>query len=458
MMVNRIYEFDFESLLIPIAPSNSDSTENVYTVIVGKNGVGKSRLLAAIARSAIRNDNPRPNNSEIYDSLFQLRKVIAASTSPFDKFPLNPRHRHNSSITNYRYIGMRGDNFYSSSSSIALISSVAKGLLENIVFNRADVRLRGIFEALNFAPVLEFIFKPSFLKSTRQSNLEYLSKDEKFLSELARLRDYTGLAIDERYYEPLLKMPEREREEVFAAIAIIFDVDKSNKAISLKFDFSTNQIIYDNYRSSPDYAKALFVLLNSGLMRLMDLRLDKNEYGLMSLKMASSGEQCMLVLMLGIAGHITDNSLVLIDEPEISLHPTWQEDFMKLLMNAFSGFVGCQFIIATHSPQIISRLRGDNCFVTSLTRKELYPSNEFSKRSADYQLAELFDAPGTMNEYISRLAFNILAKVKSAKHLSSENLDDLQRLVSLASSVDDDDPTKQLISSVKGVCDYYANH
>ena len=47
------------------------------------------------------------------------------------------------------------------------------------------------------------------------------------------------------------------------------------------------------------------------------------------------------------------NSVVLIDEPEISLHVAWQTEFLKDLgdMAALSGF---HALIATHSPQIIS--------------------------------------------------------------------------------------------------------
>ena len=91
----------------------------------------------------------------------------------------------------------------------------------------------------------------------------------------------------------------------------------------------------------------------------------------MSLKRASSGEQCLLVMLLGIAGHITDGSIILIDEPEISLHPRWQEEFIIMLTKAFLTYSGCQFIIATHSPQIISNLPNKGCYITSLSKSYL---------------------------------------------------------------------------------------
>lgn len=178
----------------------------------------------------------------------------------------------------------------------------------------------------------------------------------------------------------------------------------------------------------------------------------------MSLKRASSGEQCLLVIMLGIAGHITDYSTILIDEPEISLHPRWQEEFIIMLTSAFSSYRGCQFIIATHSPQIISRLKDEGCYITSLTDNRIFRASEFSNRSADYQLAELFDAPGIMNEYIARLAFSLLSKIKASKCVSPDNLRELNQLQTLAENVDRDDPTMDLVQSVILVCDIYANN
>ncbi len=48
-----------------------------------------------------------------------------------------------------------------------------------------------------------------------------------------------------------------------------------------------------------------------------------------------------------------ENSLILIDEPEISLHVTWQKEFLKDLLN-IAEINNISFCIATHSPQIIN--------------------------------------------------------------------------------------------------------
>lgn len=68
----------------------------------------------------------------------------------------------------------------------------------------------------------------------------------------------------------------------------------------------------------------------------------------------STGEQHELVLLYNLLFRIEKNTLVLIDEPEISLHVTWQKSFLDdvLRVAKLSEF---RFIVATHSPQIIGK-------------------------------------------------------------------------------------------------------
>ena len=48
-----------------------------------------------------------------------------------------------------------------------------------------------------------------------------------------------------------------------------------------------------------------------------------------------------------------ENILLMIDEPEISLHITWQKKFMDDLLRIII-YKGINVIVATHSPQIIN--------------------------------------------------------------------------------------------------------
>lgn len=68
----------------------------------------------------------------------------------------------------------------------------------------------------------------------------------------------------------------------------------------------------------------------------------------------SSGEQHELVLMFELLFRAKAKSLIMIDEPEISLHVTWQQRFLDDLLR-ISELTGLAFLVATHSPQIIHK-------------------------------------------------------------------------------------------------------
>ena len=67
----------------------------------------------------------------------------------------------------------------------------------------------------------------------------------------------------------------------------------------------------------------------------------------------SSGEQHEVVLLYELLFRAIENSLILLDEPEISLHIAWQEQFLSDL-GAITEISRLDALVATHSPQIIS--------------------------------------------------------------------------------------------------------
>ena len=77
----------------------------------------------------------------------------------------------------------------------------------------------------------------------------------------------------------------------------------------------------------------------------------------------SSGERSYIVLLADLARRlqvfapktpIEDiSAIVLIDEVELNLHPAWQSEIGPTLMNVFNA---CQFVLTTHSPQVLSEV------------------------------------------------------------------------------------------------------
>lgn len=66
----------------------------------------------------------------------------------------------------------------------------------------------------------------------------------------------------------------------------------------------------------------------------------------------SSGEQHAVIILVELLFNIRPDTLILIDEPELSLHIYWQQQFIRDI-EAVIGFDAFDVLIATHSPQII---------------------------------------------------------------------------------------------------------
>ncbi len=93
--------------------------------------------------------------------------------------------------------------------------------------------------------------------------------------------------------------------------------------------------------------------------------------------MLSDGEKCTLALLgdlarrLILANPSADNPLegdgiVLIDEIELHMHPSWQRRILHVLKNTFPNI---QFIVTTHSPQVLGEA-GDDYNIISLKYDE----------------------------------------------------------------------------------------
>ena len=82
----------------------------------------------------------------------------------------------------------------------------------------------------------------------------------------------------------------------------------------------------------------------------------------------SSGEKNMILLVADIARRISTllldtgypiHGIVLIDEIDLHLHPSWQMGIVPALKKTFTGI---QFIITTHSPQVLSSCSSNEIF------------------------------------------------------------------------------------------------
>lgn len=126
----------------------------------------------------------------------------------------------------------------------------------------------------------------------------------------------------------------------------------------------------------------------------------------------SDGEKCYITLFgdiarkLAMANPTMENPLlgegvILIDEIDLHLHPTWQ---MKILRQLKETFPNCQFFITTHSPQVASSVdtsNGDNLSLVREGHIEPASSKTYGKKTDELLLKE-FGMPNVRNEIVQQ--------------------------------------------------------
>jgi len=135
------------------------------------------------------------------------------------------------------------------------------------------------------------------------------------------------------------------------------DIDETNiKFLSVYVsDMEQKLGIFDDISKKADL---LMKLINKRFLYkklLVDKKngfLFKSNEELLNSDKLSSGEQHEFVLFYELIFKVKPNSLILIDEPELSLHVYWQQQFLKDI-DDITKIVGFNALIATHSPQII---------------------------------------------------------------------------------------------------------
>jgi predicted ATP-binding protein involved in virulence len=160
-----------------------------------------------------------------------------------------------------------------------------------------------------------------------------------------------------------------------------------------------------------------------------DLCIEKNGT-LLDINQLSAGEKMLMILVadltrrLIIANPSSDEPLqqdgvILIDEIDLHLHPSWQRAIVPHLRNIFPN---CQFIMTTHSPQIISHVKPESLFILR-ENSILHPEESYGKNT-DRILEDLMDTdarPLQSKQRLHELFVLIQAKkLAEAKDLMAE--------------------------------------
>ncbi|AXQ31512.1 ATP-binding protein [Solimonas sp. K1W22B-7] len=375
---------------------------------------------------------------------FAPTKIICVSTSPFDKFPVLRRDR----VTDgYSYLGLRG--LPSQNLGLAYMSRIMFALIE-----AAD---RSSEQAAAIAGVLNYLGYEGVVHA------RFMWPSEKFIEEISSTDDPHGY-IDEYLRRPMM-MPNDGNPPLRKLQAMgrpqlrkLFSIAKKlcSAVGRRRIDIAvSSEGVHVGGHPAIDRGD-LIQVASSGILRLREVSLSKPgvERPIL-LHEASSGEQAVVMGLLGIGSQIMDGALVCIDEPEVCLHPEWQERYIDLLFHTFNGYRDCHFVIATHSPQMVANIPDGNCYVMAMESGTARSARTYSHRSVDFQLAELFNAPGHRNEYLNRIALNTFAKVTKAKNFDEQSLESLRTLRKVADELREDDPLRDLIAALEEMAQAY---
>lgn len=117
----------------------------------------------------------------------------------------------------------------------------------------------------------------------------------------------------------------------------------------------------------------------------------------------SDGEKCLLAMVgdlarrlaianPGLSEPLEGEGVVLIDEIELHLHPKWQRDIIPKLTRTFPN---CQFIMTTHSPQVVSDVHPNQIYVLESTDNGViayHPDSSYG-RDSNRILEDLMGVP-----------------------------------------------------------------
>lgn len=130
-------------------------------------------------------------------------------------------------------------------------------------------------------------------------------------------------------------------------------LNDSEEKLSVYDDLLTKIDLFVSIISQKDFAfKTLQISSSKGFSFYQNKTLQP-----LSLTDLSSGEQHEVVLLYELLFKTTPNTLILIDEPEISLHVIWQKAFIDDLKR-IAELKKIRFLVSTHSPQIINNYWG----------------------------------------------------------------------------------------------------
>ncbi|MDQ0038186.1 putative ATPase [Variovorax boronicumulans] len=436
------------------------SRSNQISLLTGPNGSGKTDVLASIAQvfhgdprilsgAEVRwNKGSKFKGSVIpisefdsngdYDDDYERINLIAQTFSPFSRFPAARRifspylapiyARGDDSKEDYACIGFN-------QKSHVKLSKIPFSILENGIL-RLSERPRtarvafDVLRELDFKNGIEFTYLSSKYLTAMINVADDSDRLEKILENFAKTGIFT---VDGHYYGKSIL---RRLLQELRAGNVGETIEYLRHAFNMIGEFSIPSRLtrgewlkaykYAAFRGQESmssdfpYLQAFSVLSRLELIRVVGCELYPIGGGPVDLTRTSSGQQQMLCSIFGLAAALEDHSVVLIDEPELSLHPRWQMNFLKHLETALEAVSNCHVLIATHSPLIVQAASEYGVQVISMGNKSNAQKAKYfapnASNSVEEMLVDVFHTPIPNSLHISNEIFSLVTKAESGTH------------------------------------------
>ncbi|MFB2657528.1 AAA family ATPase [Shewanella xiamenensis] len=246
--------------------------------------------------------------------------------------------------------------------------------------------------------------------------------------------------------------------EVLKLIGGIKSAGSYNKS-EIIFSLSTDDKISSLFLDNTDTLELMekFELISSPEIKFVKSDIFDFEH-------TSSGEKHFIFTMINLISSIEKNSLVLIDEPELSLHPRWQMKYIRLLKSITSNFNTSHCLLASHSHFMVSDLDPRSSTLISFHREicdgvehrssQLIPFDTYAW-SAENILYEVFKLRTTRNFYFEQDLSKLLQLISSRSD-DRDRISCLQRKLE-AYRFNDNDPVNVILEQSRNYLETFNN-
>lgn len=291
-------------------------------------------------------------------------------------------------------------------------------------------------------------------RSTIKNALQNIDENSiQRLRNISRALDYVGFSpqigfrvdrLSSNYIEQVanIQLNQNDKSEIIYLLENVFRQSQVEPIIWLEMEsFSFSEI---RQSSLTALFKWETTLKKEGVISRIEVFLKKN-HKTISMLDASSGELSLITSIIYLSTVITPRTVILIDEPENSLHPKWQKEYARTLFDLFYLYQP-KIIIATHSPLVIN---GAELFIEN---SKIYKAKGFTfeiQQKEPLNVEELifrfFDLSTPQNRFLSDHILRYLNLLANEKI----TLESFENEIEKIENKSYDDKQMKLLESIK---------